>query len=103
MDIHRQDLGLQLSRLLLLGFRSLLVFLNIELSQQHDRFLPKDAAGNRVRFVDAGTVAALVMVMRVWILRVCVLRVDIEHPSRSTKPLVPTSKVDSTNAILAKH
>ena len=54
MDIHGQDFSLQLSRLLLLGLRGLLVFLDVELSQQHDCLLSEDATGDWVGLVDAG-------------------------------------------------
>lgn len=57
MNVHGEDLRLQLARLLLLRFGGLLVLLDVELAQQHDGFLPEDAAGDRVRLVDAWTAA----------------------------------------------
>lgn len=69
MDIHRQDLGLQLSSLLLLGLGRLFVFLDIELPQQHNCLLSKDATGDRIWLVDAGTIEGLVMVMWVWVFK----------------------------------
>lgn len=64
MDIHGQDLSLQLSRLLLLGFGGLFVFLDVELSQQHDGLLSEDAAGDWIGLVDAGAMRGSVIAVQ---------------------------------------
>ena len=55
MDIHGQNLSLELSGLLLLRLWRFFVLLDVKLSEQHDGFFPEDASGDRVRLVDAGT------------------------------------------------
>lgn len=52
MDIHGQDLSLQLPCLLLLRLRCLLILLDVELPQQHDSFFSEDAAGDWIWLVD---------------------------------------------------
>jgi hypothetical protein len=54
VNVHGQNLRLQLPSLLLLGFRCLLILLNIELSQQHDGFFSEDTASNWIWLVDTG-------------------------------------------------
>ena len=53
MNVHGENLRLQLARLLLLGLRGLVVLLDVELAEQHDGFLPEDAARDRNGWVDA--------------------------------------------------
>ena len=53
MNVHWQDLRLQLPGFLLLRLWGLLILLDVELPQQHNRFLPEDATGDRVWLVDA--------------------------------------------------
>jgi hypothetical protein len=55
VNIHGQDLCLQLPRLLLLGLWRLLILLHIEFPQQHDRLLSEDAAGDWIWLVNART------------------------------------------------
>jgi hypothetical protein len=62
MDVHGQNLRLQLPSFLLLGFRRLVILLDIELSQQHDGFFSEDAASDWVRLVDTGAEAYQVIV-----------------------------------------
>jgi hypothetical protein len=72
VDIHGQDFRLQLPRLLLLGLRRLLIFLDVELPQKHNRLFAKDTTGDWVWLVDAraGTISMLVATVKL----VCRLR-----------------------------
>ena len=56
MNVHGQDLCLQLPRLLLFGLGGLFVLLDVEFPEQHDGFLSEDAAGDWIGLVDASTV-----------------------------------------------
>lgn len=56
VDVHGQDLRLELSRLLLLGLWRLFVLLDVELAEEHDGLFAEDAARDWVGLVDAGAV-----------------------------------------------
>jgi hypothetical protein len=54
MNVHGQDLRLQLPRLLLLWLWRLFVLLDVEFSQKHDGFFSEDTTGDWIWLVDAG-------------------------------------------------
>ena len=101
MDVHGENLRLELARLLLLGLRGLLILLHVELAQQHDGFLSEDATGDRVGFVDAWTETSQCLRCATEVGNLH--RVDVQHASGASEPLVPAAKVHGADAVLAKH
>lgn len=101
MDVHGENLRLELACLLLLGLRRLLVLLHVELAQQHDGFLSEDATSDGVGFVDAWTETSqcLRCASQVGNLH----GVDVQHAAGASEPLVPAAKVHGADTVLTEH